>query len=270
MDPADTFEHAGLGVRILWEEFDLEHANPRSDDGNIGVMFCEHSHYSLGDKDAEDPRGHETSCDRCEGEGEVPEVLRDGLPSTITKMVCPKCEGVGEVEVSITDYLKANGATVVLPLFLLDHSGITIRAGANLLTGADNFRRTGRFMGDDAGWDTSSVGIIYDTPETRKELTDQSPEHVEDVLDEEVRLYAAYLEGSVYGYEIVELDEDGEVPDEDGKVLDSCWGFLEINVQREDAYVRQAAREAAECERELIDRETTEAAYWAARDVVTI
>lgn len=238
----------------------MEHANPRSNDGNIGVMSCDHPRYNLGDEDADDPRDHTVACEACGGDGYGPD-----------HEDCPKCEGIGEFAVSVPDYLKRNGATVVLPLFLYDHSGITISAGANLLTGDDDFRRSGRFRGDSAGWDTSSVGIIYDTPKTREQLADPSPESVEAVLRDEVELYAAYLEGSVYGYEIVELDEDGEVPtDDDADVLDSCWGYLEVNVHSKDAYVREAAREAAKYERTVIDRETTEAAHWAARDVVTI
>ena len=233
-EPVDTFEHAGLGVRICWQEW-TEGSNPREHDGNIGMMFCDHPRYNLGDDDAEDPR---------------------------------------EVDLGIIEYLKReHDATVVLPLFLYDHSGITISYGANLLTGEDDFRRSGRFVSDGAGWDTSSVGVIYDTADTREQLSEENrtPEKVEAILRQEVNLYAAYLEGSVFGYEIVELDEDGEVPtDNHVDVLDSCWGYLEEDVHGEDAYVRHAAKEAAEHERSVIDKEKTEAAYWSARDVVTI
>ena len=301
MEPEETFEHAGLTVNILYEEFDTEHANPRDCDGKIGVMFCDYRGYTLGDDDAPDPREQTITCDKCKGSGESElfevldiraygrELVRGGFsgrdaaeewvgltPGTaesdktqwmVAPEDCPECAGDGEREASPLEYLqKEHGARVVLPLFVYDHSGITMRTGANLLTGADNMVSRNRFVGDAAGWDTSTVGFIFDTAETRKEcgfdeqhtITDEG---IEEQLDDEVRYYAAYLEGQVFGYEVV----DGE-----GEVLDACWGFLEPEVCKDDAYVKVEARSAAEyCAEQIVD-EKAEALRWACADVVTV
>jgi hypothetical protein len=301
MEPADTFEHAGLKVNILYEEFDQEHANPRNQDGNIGVMFCDYGGYTLGDEDAPDPRDQKLACDKCKGSGESElfEILdirgygrvlvRGGFSSRdaaeewmeqtprtaeesdtqwkVEPEDCPECEGGGEVEVGMVEYLvREHGARVILPLFVYEHSGITMRAGANLVTGSDNLVSRGRFAMDGAGWDTSTVGMIFDTAETRKacgfdEQHTITDEDIEKQLDEEVVYYAAYLEGAVYGYEV--LDGDGEV-------LDSCWGFLEPECYKDDAYVKVEARDAAEyCAERIVD-EKAEALRWACADVVTV
>lgn len=296
MEPVDTFEHAGLTVEILWEEFDTEHANPRSDDGHIGVMFCDYRGYTLGDdNDDDDPREKTITCPDCAGSGDsaeyelverrsygrvkVVEGRFDSLQSAEAYMErnepvdqewmaevadCTRCEGRAEIEVSPIEYLvRERGARVILPLFVYEHGGITMRAGANLLTGADNMESRNRFVGDAAGWDTSTVGFIFDTTETRKEcgMEDATAEQIEPQLQDEVKYYAAYLEGQVFGYRIV---------DKDGEDLESCWGFLELNVHDDDAYVREQAREMAEYHRDQIANEKAEAYRWACADVVTV
>lgn len=95
-------------------------------------------------------------------------------------------------------------ALVVVPLYLYDHSGITMS--------------TGRFS---CPWDSGQVGFAYVTNEAAKAawpslegaaLVDVARECIE----AEVREYDAYLRGDVYGY-IIE--------DETGRELDSCWGY---------------------------------------------
>lgn len=259
MSAMDTFEHAGLTVKIHADE-DPEHANPREDDGNLGVMFCDYRGYNLGDKDAPDPRGHMVDCD-CD-DGEVP-LLSEELGDLSGTMECPKCHGLGEVELSVVEYLKReHGATVILPLFVYEHSGITTFCGGRLDKGEDNFDRRNRFPFDSAGWDTSSVGVVFDTAETRKYHNSKSEDDIENRLREEVKFYAAYLEGMVFGFVI---------EDEDGEVLDSCWGFLDPDAwSPEKSYVHQAAREAAEEQAELIQQEAAEAERWACADVITV
>jgi hypothetical protein len=304
MDAVDTFEHAGLHVRIVWEEHIDENDNPRSFDGNMGVMFCDYRGYTLGDIDAPDPRDQKVDCEKCEGTGlsdkwevrdQIYALVEDGFASCESaeryiernqpdngadwhaeEMNCTACEGDGEVELSIVEYLvREHGAKVVLPLFVYEHSGITMSCGANLVTSEDNLRSTGRFVGDDAGWDTSTVGVIYDTTETHKERgdgEDLTVEQIVECLTSEVAYYAAYLEGSVFGYEVIqaEPDEDGDVDLDSGEVLDGCWGFLELNVHSDDAYIRQEAKASAEYQAEKIVRERELATEAACRDIMTV
>jgi len=105
---------------------------------------------------------------------------------------------------SLMELVKSKDV-VALPLFLLDHSGITMS--------------TGRFACDSAGWDTSAVGYIFLSLEkARKELgSDVTRERIEEILRAEVTEYDDYLTGNVYGFQAI---------DKDGDEVGSCWGFI--------------------------------------------
>lgn len=113
-----------------------------------------------------------------------------------------------------------------LPLFLLDHSGLTMRTR--------NFSDY-----DPQQWDSGQVGIIYcDHATIRKEwkrVTKRTLELTRKCLEGEVAIYDAYLQGSVVAY---------SVRDETGEVVDSCGGFYitSDNWSADKEYVRKQAR----------------------------
>ncbi|MBA2708485.1 MAG: hypothetical protein H0U59_11845 [Gemmatimonadaceae bacterium] len=192
-------------LKIEQEQYVDENDNPRGFDGNIGVMICAHRRYNLGDEQiGPEDRLTEITCPACEGAGEIAGNLL-GFDETET---CPKCDGAGEIELGLHEYLKRErGARVILPLGLLDHSGISMYVGA------------GEHRQDPGGWDSGQVGVIFDTAETRAETTgdDVTDEEIERALRAEVEEYDSYLRGEIYAYVI---------EDEDGEILDSCGGFL--------------------------------------------
>jgi hypothetical protein len=110
------------------------------------------------------------------------------------------------------DWLRKNEKNVVmLPLYLYDHSGITMNT-------------TGFGAVDSARWDWGMVGVIYVTKEKiRKEyslkrnVTKARAEKVLDYLRAEVETYDQYLTGDVYGF---------EVTNPDGEEVHSCWGYF--------------------------------------------
>jgi len=55
-------------------------------------------------------------------------------------------------------------------------------------------------------------------------------------MTERVAYLAAICEGSIYGYSI---------EDEEGDVLDSCWGFVETEYPMEKTYVYKEAMDSA-------------------------
>ena len=95
---------------------------------------------------------------------------------------------------------------VALPLYLYDHSGITMSCKPF-----------------SCPWDSGQVGIIYVTyEEIKKEFSIQkvTPKYIEKirkVLMNEVETYDKYLRGDVLGYVI----------EKDGRDIDSCWGFYD-------------------------------------------
>lgn len=204
----EEFEHGNCRVRIIQDD---EPMSPR-DATNLGIMLAiNHRNYVLGD---------------AEFKRNVPEW--DAA-----------CAGFNELGGRLGDFpawAKENlGASVVLPLWLYDHSGLAMS--------------TGSFAMDAAGWDSGIVGFIFDTPRTREECG--TPEdRIEEVLKGEVETYDAFLRGSAVGY-LVETMKGGacgheNCPEHQGwEHVDSCWGYLIVN-DEEMEYVRSEARFAAE------------------------
>lgn len=99
--------------------------------------------------------------------------------------------------------LEQSGQIAILPLYLYDHSGITMR--------------TSPFS---CPWDSGQVGWIYADADTIKAeygaLTPETMKKALTVMQGEVETYDYYLTGQAYGFQLF----DGETE------TDSCWGFL--------------------------------------------
>lgn len=184
----EKYEHDGLDVRICQDDDPLD---PRLEWDHLGVMVCFHKRYLLGDKDHGYREADYDSWD--------------------------------EVYKAI---LAEEDPLVVYPLYLFDHSGITISIGK------ERFQ-----MADSAGWDWGQVGFIFARKkDVRKEYNKKriSPKMREQVcaqLRAEVQEYDQYLTGDVYGVEVI---------DRDGEVLDSVWGVFGLE------YARECGNEQAE------------------------
>jgi len=100
---------------------------------------------------------------------------------------------------------KPEKKCISLPLYLYDHSGITMNT-----------------TGFSCNWDSGQVGVIYvDIEKVKsdykwKRLTKNRTQQIKDSLKIEVETYDAFLTGDIYGF-IITDNEDEEV--------DSCWGF---------------------------------------------
>lgn len=237
---AHTFEVDGLTVKLHYED-DAEFCNPRGCD-QLGTMVCWHPSYVLGDEQIGANGGAVASDRRHHGQVFETETGRTDFRSMET----------------IERYLRlCRGAVVILPLYLLDHSGLAMSAGANYVGRGDTASGGSDSWGNRRGWDTTMCGFIYTTAERIRELcgdpqldtdpfycprTWPDPERnwngaavdwVAGQLLNEVQEYSAWLSGDVYYF---------TVEDEDGEILDSCGGFIGAT------YAEEAAREAAEVE----------------------
>ena len=143
---------------------DMSAESPREWD-NLGTMVCFHTRYSLGDNHDIDHNDYN----------------------------------------SFSEIIKANTneADMVLPLFLYDHSDITM--------GITPFH---------CRWDSGQVGYITISKEKIiKEYGNDSIEtraNITRYLRNEVETYSQYLEGECYGYIL---------KDSEGEEIDSCFGF---------------------------------------------
>lgn len=151
--------------------------NPRTWD-NLSKMICFHRRYNLGDKHDYDHGDY---------------------------------NGWNEMEAAI---IKNERPVVIKPLFLFDHSGITISTGD---------------FGD--RWDSGQIGFVLVTREAAlkeyggKRITKSIKERATKVLDAEVETYDQYLRGDVYGYKIFKGEEE----------IDSCWGYYGDEAAMEEA-----------------------------------
>lgn len=176
----EEINYKGYKIKI---EPDENPESPREWD-NLGVMVCFHKGYNLGDKQNEYDHNAFESWDQ----------LKDEI-------------------------IYREDTALILPLYLYDHSGISISVGS--------------FIGraQHAEWDSGLVGFIYATKEAVKKeygvkrLTKKILEQAEKLLRGEVETYDQFLTGDVYGY----------IVEKDNKHLDSCWGFYGEDTAIEEA-----------------------------------
>ncbi len=103
---------------------------------------------------------------------------------------------------------------IELPLYLYDHSGITISTGAF-----------------SCPWDSGQVGFIYTTPERMKELGVDAAK-AEEYLRSEVEQYDHFLTGNIYGFTCFKKVTCGECGGTKEEETDSCWGFYGYDHKR--------------------------------------
>jgi hypothetical protein len=143
--------------------------SPREDD-NLGTMICFHKRYDLGDK-------HDY-----------------------------KTEDFGSWEELENKIIVDNKALIILPLFLYDHSGLSIRTYPH---------------GYHGSWDCGKIGYIFvSTDKVKKEwkvktISAKLKKTIENNLIAEVETYNDYIQGNIYRYTI----------EKNGEHIDSCGGY---------------------------------------------
>jgi len=149
---------------------------------NLGTMICRHRNYSLGDK-------HTLDFSNCSSWKDDEAVIK-------------------------REYGKD---CIMLPLYLYDHSGITMNT-----------------TGFSCPWDSGRVGTIVVSREKarknlgKKVITENVRKQILEYLNGEVETYDKYLTGEVYGYTIT---------DKDGNDLDSGWGYYGIEDIRDEVNI---------------------------------
>lgn len=154
---------------------DSDPQNPREWD-NVGKMICFHNRYTLGDKHDY----NKDSFDSCD---------------------------------ELKEQLIADGAYIILPLYLYDHSGITMK------TSSFTYR-----------WDSGQVGFIYCTKEDVQREWDGDDMKAKAYIEGEVATYDGYLTGSIYCYEIIDADGN-DTGESCGGYFGYPWTYLIIDAQ---------------------------------------
>ena len=162
------------------EIFQDEYAESPRNFDNLGVMVCCHPRYDLGDVQTD---------------------------ASLEEHLMSEDMDIGDI-------------AVMLPLYLYDHSGISMSCG----------ERTYPY---DDPWDSSAVGVIYVTKKRAREewgvqrLSRKTLRQIEATLAAEVETYDQYLQGDVYGFVLYEksMCNHGK---EHLTETDSCCGFFYI------------------------------------------
>jgi hypothetical protein len=167
----EKFEYENYQVFI---EVDQDPPNPR-EDYNLGVMACWHRNYVLGDVQ--------------------PEVT----PLEYKKEVLEDLLGEEVQEDEVESKWDANFTT--LPLYLYDHSGITVS--------------TSPFS---CSWDSGQIGFIYMKEDGYLDTEQGRERHLQNLktLEDEVATYDMYLVNDVWKYTITHRDQE----------VDSCCGYF--------------------------------------------
>lgn len=166
-----TFENDKYRLEI---KQDLYPSNPREDD-NLTKMVCFHSRYNLGDSNTGYKSSNYDSWDELK-----------------------------------KDIIRKEKAVVILPIYMYDHSGITIA--------------TTPFS---CRWDSGQIGFIFINGDVAREnynvkrINKKLKELITKVLLSEINVYDQYLTGDVYRYEVYNL--------ENAESIDSCSGFFGEN-----------------------------------------
>lgn len=200
MTPLQVYSYRGFTIEI---HQDLDPLNPRKEFDNLAVFAFFHRRYSLGDKDT----------------------------------------GIADRDYSSWDEMEAAiwkkfDVAVLTPVWMLDHSGITIRSHS---------------FNDP--WDSGQIGFAWITKKAAREsygwktITPSRCKILKEALESEIKTYDDFLTGSVYGYVI--KDPDGNDVD-DG----SCWGFYGDDGYGEDSYAVREARSTID--HEILSREKAE------------
>lgn len=137
--------------------------------------------------------------------------IESETPHTIRFSVDPAVD----LEVLKTDF----GARVIVPLYVLDHSGVSFR--------------TTPFCDP---WDSGQIGWVYATDETIRtclgdvDLTcDTQVQRVKQAMSEEIEEFNSYYNGEVFRYFVYDRLDPAADP------MDECGGYYTIDEARQGA-----------------------------------
>ena len=158
-------------------DIDRNPLNPRTDWDNVTTMLCLHKRYDLGDK-------HNYKSSDFDSWDEMKEQI-------------------------LLDY----NVLMIRPLYLFDHSGITIS------TSSFNDR-----------WDSGQVGFIIIEEKQWKSMMgedmDRSEDRLQRIIDGDVETYDNYLQGYVYEYKVYEI-ETCSLGHDHQRLIESCGGYFD-------------------------------------------
>jgi hypothetical protein len=220
-DPEVRISEDGMRAVVGYFVQDDTPRNPRKEFDNVGKMICFHRNYKLGD-DHRYSAGEDflssLASEYDDKFDDYVEWLNNAYYERLNGTWEEKCRAIDEKQMArIHKILDKH--VVILPLYLYDHSGITMS--------------TGRFS---CPWDSGQVGWLYVDRATMlkewggggKVLTKKIKDQARKYLEGEVETYDQYLTGDVYGVVMEWFVNEGteDEPEWEQHEEDSCWGYF--------------------------------------------
>lgn len=259
MEPIMIEEYKGHKVKVYYEDNPF---NPREND-SVATFVCEHRSYMLGDEHCIGDAANELFDSLVTSQQIINYFVSDR--QAVLKndeygyyyswnengnerdsdcfSATADTDEIAEIltdELELQDKLnlvEASGEIVIQPISMYEHSGISIWLG-------------GYAGHPDAQWDCGTLGFAYITKATAEEEMPNFSEKTwkewaNQVMKDEMKEYAAYVSGQVYGYMIEALNDDEGCDD-------SCWDYYDESCMLKDAkanidaYVARAAEKREE------------------------
>jgi len=223
---------------------DEDPESPRECD-NLGTMACWHRRYSLGDVQPK-LRPLKYKADLIGWNDDKQQALFQHWFGRGTSGLAAELRYQAWTKVHERIEEEFDKQFISLPLYLYDHSGITMSTG-----------------GFSCPWDSGQVGFIYiSRAKVREEfhikrVTRFWEERIAGYLKGEVETYDQYLTGDVWGFRLYEVPEGvdpGELSEEEVEALEeveSCYGFFGEDAALEEAKSNLAYYEEHHAERML-------------------
>lgn len=236
-DPIEQEQVGPYTVKVL-PDSDGEYANPLDGEDLFNITYRADSRYILGNEPvrdvdewimdlvrAADPDWEEYECNQEE-------------------RIYADPDRAGKIEAAME---KRKAKVIESSYHMVDvytyiHSGVAMKAGG----------------GFSCPWDSGRSGVIYAKKSDLREafqvkrLTKAKIKEIEAQMRVIVQTYGEWLNGEVYGF---------VVEDEDGEVMESCWGFVGIY----SGGVAEALKEGKDMARFLIEQDEARAAANAQR-----
>lgn len=258
--------------------------DPRSDDGNISTMACWHPRHNLGD-DIDKMQPDEFWKDLVRKnvpESDISEAAIAGKLSNVSVKMVKGNPGLydihlkdwgkdfnglqkGSIAYYVLDELSTADCQALLhpyaewlPLWLYEHSGITMSCGKCVHPYSDK-------------WDSGQIGIIIVLKNKIVSEFGLDPNKDEDwrsravkMMEDEVRTYDQYLTDDVYWFNVHKFIDDG-TKDGHWEDIESCSGFygddlMENGMLESVGYNLKAAIESNQYETGTATRHVVE--YW--------
>jgi hypothetical protein len=184
---------------------DEDAISPRNDRDNFGTMVCFHKRYSLGDEHSySEPIDFLMSLlEEKLGDTDLAEEKYNELCNEIDIKDFGKSYGSYKkaIDDNVLKYLS--DSYLILPLYLYDHSGITINT-----------------TGFSCPWDSGQIGWSFVSNDKIKEeygiINNETLARAENVLKAEIKDYDYYISGECYGYRLLG----------NGDEMFSCYNYL--------------------------------------------